>query len=200
MPRDASGPVHWFDVEPCYVFHVGNAYEDATGAIVLDAVRYDPAAFTSIWSRIGGRPDSVDAGGAARLHRWWLDPATGTAREDRLDDRGVEFPTHNDGRTGLPGRYLYTVGEHAIVKYDTGTGAVDVREVGAERHPGEAVFVPADGARGEDEGWLLSIVTDPGGSELLVLDATELAPVAAVALPRRVPAGFHGSWIADAVI
>jgi carotenoid cleavage dioxygenase len=200
MPRDASGPVHWFDVEPCYVFHVGNAYEDATGAIVLDAVRYDPAAFTSIWSRIGGRPDSVGAGGAARLHRWWLDPATGTAREDRLDDRGVEFPTHNDGRTGLPGRYLYTVGEHAIVKYDTGTGAVDVREVGAERHPGEAVFVPADGARGEDEGWLLSIVTDPGGSELLVLDATELAPVAAVALPRRVPAGFHGSWIADAVI
>jgi carotenoid cleavage dioxygenase-like enzyme len=92
---------------------------------------------------------------------------------------------------------LYTVSEHAIVKYDTGTGGVTVHDLGADRHPGEAVFVPADGARAEDGGWLISIVTDPAGSNLLVLDAADLAPVASVGLPRRVPAGFHGSWIAD---
>jgi carotenoid cleavage dioxygenase len=67
---------------------------------------------------------------------------------------------------------------------------------------GEAVFVPAAGTAGEDAGWLLSIVTDRSGtgSELLVLDATDVAaaPVASVRLPRAVPAGFHGSWIADA--
>jgi carotenoid cleavage dioxygenase-like enzyme len=89
------------------------------------------------------------------------------------------------------------VSEHAIVKYDTGTGGVTVHDLGTERHPGEAVFVPADGAWAEDDGWLISIVTDPAGSNLLVLDAAELAPVASVGLPRRVPAGFHGSWIAD---
>ena len=60
---------------------------------------------------------------------------------------------------------------------------------------------PADGSA-EDEGWLLSITTrrDGGASQLLVLDATDVggAPVAAVRLPRGVPAGFHGSWIPDA--
>lgn len=65
------------------------------------------------------------------------------------------------------------------------------------------MFVPAERARAEDEGWLLSIVSDRAGtgSELLVLDATDVpgAPVATVRLPRAVPAGFHGSWIADAI-
>jgi carotenoid cleavage dioxygenase len=36
-------------------------------------------------------------------------------------------------------------------------------------------------------------------SELLVLDGHDwrTAPVSRVRLPRRVPLGFHGSWIAD---
>jgi carotenoid cleavage dioxygenase-like enzyme len=59
----------------------------------------------------------------------------------------------------------------------------------------------ADPDRAEDDGWLISITTrrDGGASQLLVLDATDVAgePVAAVTLPRGVPAGFHGSWIAD---
>jgi carotenoid cleavage dioxygenase-like enzyme len=53
----------------------------------------------------------------------------------------------------------------------------------------------------EDDGWLISITTkrDGSASQLLVLDATDVAaaPVAAVTLPRGVPAGFHGSWIPD---
>jgi len=48
---------------------------------------------------------------------------------------------------------------------------------------------------------LLSITTTRDGhaSQLLVLDATDVGgrPVAAVTLPRGVPSGFHGSWIAD---
>jgi carotenoid cleavage dioxygenase-like enzyme len=65
------------------------------------------------------------------------------------------------------------------------------------------VFVPsAAPGRAEDDGWLLTITTrrDGGASQLLVLDATDVAgpPVAAVTLPRGVPSGFHGSWIDDA--
>ena len=49
-------------------------------------------------------------------------------------------------------------------------------------------------------GWLLTIVSDRAGtgSDLVVLDAADLAPVASVRLPRRVPAGFHGTWLPDA--
>ncbi|MEU9843872.1 carotenoid oxygenase family protein, partial [Actinomadura sp. NPDC048032] len=93
---------------------------------------------------------------------------------------------------------LYPVGGESIVKYDLRGQGTSAHELGDEAHVGEAVFVPAAGARAEDEGWLLSIVTRGQASELLVLDAADLAPVASVRLPRRVPAGFHGSWIPDA--
>jgi carotenoid cleavage dioxygenase len=90
----------------------------------------------------------------------------------------------------------------ALVKYDHATGAVSAHELGPDTVTGEAVFVPAADGTAEDDGWLVGITTrrDGSASQLLVLDATDLAaaPVATVTLPRGVPAGFHGSWIPDA--
>jgi carotenoid cleavage dioxygenase len=39
-------------------------------------------------------------------------------------------------------------------------------------------------------------------SELVILDGRDMAaaPVATVHLPRRVPFGFHGSWVDDATL
>lgn len=198
MPR-AGGPVRWFDIDPCYVFHVGNAYEDAHGRVVLDAVRYAPADFSALWSGIGGGGAGSPGTATAALHRWILDIHAGTVTETACDDRDVEFPTHDEARTGLPARYLYAAADSAIVKYDLHRGNSTAHELGAEFAPGEAVFVPAADARAEDEGWLLTIVSDRAGrgSELVVLDAGDLSRTAAIRLPRRVPAGFHGSWIAD---
>ncbi|MCT9934722.1 carotenoid oxygenase family protein [Planotetraspora sp. A-T 1434] len=200
MPRN-GGEVRWFDIDPCYVFHVGNAREDEHGRVVLDGIRYSPGAFTALWPRIGGSVNPAAETGGSGLYRWVLDPATGAVGEERLDDRDVEFPTINDRYTGLGNRYVYTAGADAIVKYDTVTGGSQSHGTG-EASPGEAVFVPAGPGSGpgsdcgaEDEGWLLSIVGTDHGAELLVLDASDLKEVASVRLPRRVPAGFHGSWI-----
>ncbi len=232
MRRDGAGGVRWFDVEPCYVFHVGNAHERAGGRIVLDVVRYSRTAWDSAWTGIGGGANGTGTGagrsrpagagglasavaetGASALHRWVLDPRSGSVSEQPLDDFGVEFPTHDETRTGLDNRYLYTVGTDedgshtgrpgtgAIVKYDVESGNRRHHDLGTNSVPGEAVFVPAEGARREDDGWLVTVVTDKAGrgSDLLVLDASDVAgpPVATVHLPRRVPAGFHGSWIPD---
>lgn len=208
--RKDSSKVQWFEVEPGYVFHVGNASEDANGRIVLDAVRYSRKAWDSIWNQIGGEVeigkhlvDGATMLGVAALHRWTFDPRTGNVTEQALDDRAVEFPTINESRLGLPNRFVYAVGNDAngeIVKYDTGSGVTTAYDLG-QGMPGEAVFIPADGARNEDDGWLMSIVSDRAGrgSQLVVLDASDVAagPVATVELPRRVPAGFHGSWIPD---
>ncbi|MEU8277602.1 carotenoid oxygenase family protein [Microbispora bryophytorum] len=193
-----SGDVRWFEIDPCYVFHVGNASEDERGRVVVDAVRYSPGAFCGFWPTIGGAVNPAAHTGGAALHRWRLDPATGVAKDEPLDDLDVEFPTINETRTGLTSRYIYAVSKGAIVKYDTTTGTSRAHQTG-ERSPGEAVFVPASGAEAEDEGWLLSIAGTEHGAELLVLDASDLAQVASVRLPRRVPAGFHGSWIPDEV-
>ncbi|WP_327087006.1 carotenoid oxygenase family protein [Nonomuraea sp. NBC_01738] len=196
-PR-AGGVTRWFDVDPCYVFHVGNAWEDEKGRVVLNAARYSESVFTGLWAWMGGADDPAQraaAASSATLHRWTLDPATGRLGEEALDDRNVEFPTYNDALTGRASRYLYTVGDHGIVKYDQRSGAASELKTGG--HTGEAVFVAAEGATGEDHGWLLSVVTSGEASELLVADARDLTQVASVRLPRRVPAGFHGSWMED---
>ncbi len=218
MPFDRPGEVTWFDVDPCYVFHVGNAHEDDRGRIVLESPRFTPADAIAMWSGVTG-PETAAGGAAARLaeaaaasgdaqlHRWTFDPATGTVTEERLDDRGVEFPTLDDRRVGRRSRYLYTRADSgddvAIVKYDIAAGTTTEHPLGAGVVPGEAVFVPSAAPdRAEDDGWLMTLVTARGGGEsrLLVLDATDVAadPVAVVHMPRPVPMGFHGNWIDDA--
>jgi carotenoid cleavage dioxygenase len=163
-----------------------------------------------MWDRLGhdpaGHAAAAAATGAARLHRWVLDPATGGVTEALLDDRPVEFPTLDDERVGRAARYRYAVtdagGAAGIVKFDAATGALTEHALDADTVAGEAVFVPSAAPdRAEDDGWLLSITTrrDGSASQLLVLDATDVAgaQVAAVTLPRGVPSGFHGSWIPD---
>ncbi|WHT21819.1 carotenoid oxygenase family protein [Crossiella sp. CA-258035] len=211
MPRNGnSADVRWIEIDPCYVFHVANAAENPDGTITFDAVRYTPATIQRAWRRIGGHADLTEAQTSAptSLHRWVLDPVRGTAREQALGDESVEFPTINEGLTGLAHRFVYTVGAQltgggrGIVKYDLRDGSTDQHELAETWQPGEAVFVPSGHGESEDAGWLLSVTSSETGAaaDLLVLDATDLAagPVATVHLPHRVPAGFHGSWITDA--
>ncbi|GAB3838897.1 carotenoid oxygenase family protein [Kribbella italica] len=222
MPLDRPGQVRWYDVDPAYVFHVGNAHTDPAGRVVLDAARYAGEDAALAWTGIGDpsastgipwHPDPAGPGvaaartGKARLHRWVLDPTTGRVTETTLDDRGIEFPTLDDDRVGRLARYRYAVSggdlhATAIVKLDAEAGVVAEHALGRDVVAGEAVFVPsAASGRAEDDGWLLSVVNrrDGRGSKLLVLDATDVGgkPVASVTLPRRVPTGFHGSWITD---
>ena len=202
MPLDRPGEVRWFEIDPCYVFHVGNAWTEGE-KVVLDAAHYTRAAIVSGWDSVGPSAIGAVESGFATLHRWTIDPATGTVTETPLSEQGLEFPTLDDELVGRPNRHLYAVSSSgAILAQDTGTGELAVHDLGPDAVAGEAVFVPAAGAdRAENDGWLLSITTTRDGkaSELLVLDATDVAgePVARVGLPRGVPAGFHGSWIPD---
>ena len=197
---DPAARVQWYDIDPCYVFHVGTAYEDPHGRIVLDGARYSRE---DVATR-----NATGAGARARLHRWTLDPASGRVTETSLHDRRLEMPTLDDTRTGRAARYRYAVvsspRQNAVVKADLADDGATLRslELGPDVIAGEAVFVPAvDGpGRAEDDGWLLTITTrrDGTASQLLVLDASDPAAVVArVTLPRGVPSGFHGSWIPD---
>lgn len=196
MPLDRPGEITWLPIDPCYVFHVGGAHEDAAGRIVLDGCRYTPAAMSAAWASIGGSTTAAAELGVATLHRWTIDPAAGTVTEEAVDDRPVEFPTVDDRLVGRASRHRWAVSDTGLVAYDLVAGVVAEHKLPDGVRAGEAAFVP--GGPGEGEGWLLSIVSSEAGSQLLVLDAADVAgaPVATVTLPRRVPAGFHGSWIA----
>src|SRR5574338_932672 len=96
MPRGGRGAdVRWLEIEPCYVFHPFNAFEEG-GRIVLDAARYP-----ELW-RTGS--EGFDP---AYLHRFVLDAAAGKVSEQRLDDRAIEFPRVDERRTGFPTRFGY---------------------------------------------------------------------------------------------
>ncbi|GGJ84279.1 carotenoid cleavage dioxygenase [Streptomyces camponoticapitis] len=195
---DPYGAVRWFDIEPCYVFHTLNAHEEAEGRLlVLYAMRYDSLA------------DGVRVTGNATLWRWTIDLATGTVREEQLDDRDAEFPRIDDRLAGLPARLGHATSAPsgddlgrggAVHRYDLRDGGVTSHIFSPGRTPGEASFVPADNRPG-GPGWLMTLVHDAatGRSDLVLLDADDLPgpPVATIHLPRRVPAGFHGNWLPD---
>jgi carotenoid cleavage dioxygenase-like enzyme len=58
---------------------------------------------------------------------------------------------------------------------------------------------------GEDDGYLITYVHDEScsssssGSSLVIWDAASMSqqPLAVVALPQRVPYGFHGLWVPE---
>ncbi len=187
--------VRWFDVESCYVFHPMNAYDDGD-RVVLDVVRHAKMFDTH---RLG--PDE----GPPTLERWSLDLAGGKVVEERLDDRGQEFPRVDERVVGRRHRYGYAgaflVNETALIKHDLERRTSEVRVLGSAGGASEAVFVPSDPDAAEDEGWVLSLVYDPerDASDLLVLNAGDFAgdPQAIVHLPQRVPFGFHGNWVPD---
>jgi carotenoid cleavage dioxygenase len=190
---DPFGEVRWFAIDPCYVFHVANAYDDGK-SIVLQAVRYP-----ELWRDNGG----FDADGV--LWSWTIDLSSGAVSERQLDDRAVEFPRIDDRLATLPARYAVSVGDGRLIRYDLTSGDAVEHAFGTEqtpRGPGEAVFVPSTtGPPDESSGWYLGYVYDPArdGSDLVIVDASDFAgpPVARIKLPQRVPYGFHGNWIAS---
>jgi carotenoid cleavage dioxygenase len=183
-----GGDLRWFEIEPCWVYHPLNAYEEGD-TVVIDFARF-PHLFAS------GTRDPME--GDPTLHRWTIDPRAGRVREEGVHDRPQEFPRVDPRRATRRHRYGYTVANDAILKHDFDRGSVAALELGpTSSDPSEALFVPSGDA--EDDGWLLSIVHDrpTDTSRLLVLSAQDLSsgPVASVHLPRRVPAGFHACWL-----
>ena len=194
MPRDGgNADVVWYEIDPCYVFHPLNAYENGD-KIVIDVCRMD---------------DTMKPGSSApaMLYRWTIDQASGRVTETQLDDRVVDFPRVADAVVGPKHQFGYCAafagsapyGE-GLIKYDLEAGTSEYRHLDGGQ-ASEAVFVKDPTASGEDGGFLLSYVYQPeiDQSEVLILNAQDMLgePVARIQIPARVPAGFHGNWIGD---
>jgi carotenoid cleavage dioxygenase len=180
-----------------------NSYEQGD-KIILDVAR-----FSHIW-----RESAMDFP-APELWRWTIDTTNGRVHEEQIDDRSAEFPRVADSVVGLKHRYGYMMSMSqpgtpddpmsaagAILKYDRETGERSDIELGQGRVGGEPVFVAADNAKSEDDGYLMTYVYDANTdeSQFVIMDAASMdnEPVAAIDLPR-VPGGFHGNWIPASV-
>ncbi len=194
MPRDGSdADVTWYEIDPCYVFHPFNAYEDGN-RIVIDVSRMEDTM----------KPDSNSP---PRLYRWVIDQDKGTVTETQMDDRIVEFGRICDTVVGLKNRFGYCAAlssegpvAEGFVKYDMEKGTSEYHDLNGGQGS-EPVFVKDPAGAAEDDGWIMSYAYQPESntSEVVILDSRgfDKDPVARIHLPVRVPAGFHGNWIAD---
>lgn len=200
--------VRWFEGEACYIYHPLNAWEDGD-EIVMDVCRVpDPVREHQGESGLQ-RMLRVLSGSmsTAHLHRYRFNLKTGQTREEKLDDQRSEFPSINLRHMGRFSRYAWnvtlpdsdTLCFDGLVKYDTLTGRKQEMRWGEGRFGSESPFAPRDHARSEDDGYVVSFVHDnnTGRSECVVLEAQDITapPVCRILLPRRVPAGFHATWM-----
>jgi len=200
MPRaGGNSDITWIEIEPCFVFHYWNAYDDA-GRIVIEVSEYP-----YLWIEESTRFDADPA-----LVRYTIDVAAKSAKREPLDDRPVEFPHIDPRRAGAKHRYGYgmwantldfsqPVGEIGFIKYDRERDSATVRQFDYGFVPGEPLFIPRSESAAEDEGYLLSYVYELGAqrSSLDILDARAIdaRALASIKLPWRVPVGLHSTWI-----
>lgn len=203
LRRDGRGAdTIWCHVEPCYIFHPANAYEQADGTVIFDSCVHN-----RMFDDGAQGPDSTDV----PFERWTIDPAAKTVSRRVIDPSPQEFPRPNETLMGKPYRYAYTLAlpeggdvsflkETRLYKHDLEAGTRQIHDFGAGRVAGEFVFVPKAGATAEDEGWLMGYVidTDSETTDLVILDAQKFeGPAqASITIPHRIPPGFHGNWVA----
>ncbi len=203
LAKDGKGTdTIWCDIDPCYVFHPCNAYDNADGTVTFDACVH-----ASVFDESTQGPEGI----TVPFERWTIDPAARRVTRSVIDPDAQEFPRANEAYTGQNYRYAYTLGmpkasadpsrpdEAKLLKHDLVAGTRQVHDFGPGRIAGEFVFVPAAGATAEDHGWLMGYVIDTADdtTELVILDAQnfEGAPQAAIRIPQRIPPGFHGNWV-----
>jgi len=209
IPR-FGGPedVKWFEANPCYIYHTINAWEEGDEIVMDCCVNDDPTPQKEL-------PKGASAVEKlneylrlkAYMHRYRFNLKTGETKEYRLDDLVTEFPLMNSQYLGRQSRYAYnqrfdlsqTLRFDAIVKYDTEADTTQTYAYGKNKFGSESPFIPRENAQSEDDGYVISFVTDAveGTSEVVILDAQNMnqEPLARIELPQRVPLGFHGCWV-----
>jgi len=214
VPRRTDAPVRWFEAAPTYVLHWANAYEDGD-EVVLDGYfqespmpqpqRDAPPGFEHMMAYLDAHSFR------SKLHRWRFNLKDGTTKEQHLDDRVLEFGMINQRFAGRRYNYVYSATLRpgwflfdGFVKSNVETGESWTWRAGPGRTVSEAPFAPRLGSTAEDDGYLVSFVTDENSStsECILLDAARIeeGPVCRIALPHKLCSGTHACWADRAYI
>ncbi len=204
--------IRWFTACPTYMLHVVNAWEEGREVVMVGTP------YRTHLTEDG----QIDARRLERtihhrqrdflLKEWRFHLDTGETIERVIDDvLNTEFPVINSAYQGRKNRWSYHVmfpqgGREeprfpGLVKYDLETGGYVAFSAGPRFFYNEPGFAPRDDAQSEDDGYLVTLAWNPTDqrSEIQIFDArgARLAegPVARVLLPRRVPHGFHATYV-----
>lgn len=202
MPRKGTAKdIVWLNVdEPCMSFHTCNAFDQDDGTVVMDLVIH-PKTFPQ-----GAQGPELTS---TTFERWKLNPQTGYIDRKVISSDLQEFPRFDERLTTKPYRYAYTIdanpdfihSNRSIFRHDVTTGETIARHFPTGTGTSEVNFVPRHADSAEDDGWLLTFVTDfvNNTTDFVILDAKDIQadPVASVRLPWQLPLNFHNNWVAD---
>ncbi len=148
----------------------------------------------------------------SKLHRWRFDLKTGKTSERHLDDRILEFGMINARFAGRPYRYGYSTLAvpgwflfRGFVKHDLKTGESWSYELGEGRYAAKRRSRRGSAASEEDDGYLVSFVTDENAGTLGMRAARCPPHPGRPGLPHRpartsCAAGTHSVWADRAFI
>ncbi len=186
-----------YELPARFLFHIGNAWEDRSGAVRIDACLADDASFA-----FGVARDLPQ--GRFREPPYTRPTLITLQRDGRADMAGVdavsEFPRVDPRRVGQRSRYTWTVLPHGLARWDWERGREQRFNYGERFWAEEPLFVPARPGGREDHGWIVATRLDlvAGKTELLIFDARDISdgPLARYACDYAIPLGFHGAFVA----
>lgn len=208
VPRYGSNEdVKWFEADPCYIYHVINAWEEGD-EIILDVCRMRTPE-PSPERLVGGKFASLIAWGSmdAQYWRYRFNMKTGETSESAIDDQFIEFPTINQHYQGKKTSRSYHVhipqGEPlrmgGLIAYDTDSAERQEYLYDKNVFASEPVFAPRTNATSDTDGYVMTFVEDmnqDGRTELHIFDPLDIAsgPATRIKIPHRMPMGFHACW------
>ncbi|KAM5565070.1 hypothetical protein ABKV19_019216 [Rosa sericea] len=213
----ASGKIVASVEVPLFVtFHFINAYEEKDGdgrvtALIADCCEHsadttilDQLRIQNLRSYTGEEDVLPDA----RVGRFRI-PFDGSAYgelEAALDPnehgKGMDMCSINPAFLGKKYRYAYACGAVRPCNFPNTLTKLDLIEKKAKNWydegavPSEPFFVARPGATEEDDGVVISMISEKnGGSYALILDGTTFEEIARAKFPYGLPYGLHGCWV-----
>ena len=208
LPKDQLDQPLWFELPAGFVFHLGNAWEQADGQFIrLDYVRSPDADWVLKGMRdlMRGQYQREDYATATLLE---LDLRSAQARQT-VTAHVTEFPRVDPRQVGQRYRHVVMAARHeapadrpgfdAVMRLDVETGQTSHYRYGPEVMVEEHIVVPGRLRPGQD--WILGTALDLRRQAMLlsVFQADRLSdgPVAQATMPRVMPLGLHGQFLAS---
>lgn len=203
--RETLDLVSRSEAEPWFQWHFGNSFVDKDGAINIEFVRYADFQTNQYLKEVATGETHTKTKGT--LWRSRFNPNTAKMLElAEVFPKSCEFPVVPSHSIGdLASTYLVVHRDqvdtskemyNAIAKLDYKTDIVTITDLGENRYPSEALYIPD--ARNHQQGWVITVVYDGNSdtSEVVIFDSNRLneESVCRLSLPAVIPHSFHGTW------
>lgn len=209
IPRYGSAEdIKWFEADATYCLHWNNAYENGDEIILEGYFQENPEP-----GNYDNAPPGLERMMAfldnhllkPRLHRWRFNLVSGETKEERLDDKILEFGAINQQYSCSKHRYSYSMMPtkgwftfDGICKHDHESGKSNTYNFGKGIFGSEVCFAPRENSKDEDDGYLVSIITDMNNksSSCILFDAKNIqnGPICSMRLPQQICSGTHATW------